>query len=360
MVNPQAPAPDYASIVTTEVERTIERARRSVSFLLDRSEPNVGQTPKDLIYSQGTLNLYRYRPTTDEVYRVPVLLVMSLVSKAYIFDLTPGLSMVEFLLNQGFDVFMIDWGEPRPEDHDLNMDSYALDLIPACVEQVQQATGEQDVTVVGYCMGGLLSLLYGGTHPDAPMKNLICIASPVDMEGMGLFRQWCDPRWFDVDRIVDTLGNVPPEIMYRSFEMLRPTQRMFAYIRLWDNMWNDQYVESYRIFDKWTVEQVPFPGEAFRQMTKELLWENKLMKGELRLRGQLVDTKQITCPVLNATAEHDHIAPYAATAPLTSLVGSAEREDIVLKGGHVSLVAGKSAVLRLWPKLSQWLSVRST
>ena len=159
------------------------------------------------------------------------------------------------------------------------MDDYALDLIPACVEKVQETTGEQDFTIVGYCMGGLLSLLYGGTHPDAPMKNLVCIASPVDMEGMGLFRQWCDPRWFDVDRIVDTLGNVPPEIIYRSFEMLRPTQRVFAYIRLWDNMWNDQYVESYRIFDKWAVEQVPFPGEAFRQMTKELLWENKLMQG---------------------------------------------------------------------------------
>jgi polyhydroxyalkanoate synthase len=180
------------------------------------------------------------------------------------------------------------------------------------------------------------------------------------MEGMGLFRTWCDPRWFDVDRIVDTLGNVPPEIIYRSFETLRPTQRLFSYIRLWDNMWNDQYVQSYRIFDKWTGDQVPFPGEAFRQMTKELMWENRLVKGQMTLGGRLIDTKRITCPVLNAMAEHDHIAPFEATAPLTSLVGSTDKEDVVLKGGHVSLVAGKNAVLRLWPKLSQWLAVRST
>ncbi len=355
----QAPIEDLASVVRHEVQRTIQRSRRSVSFVFDRSDPVVGATPKDSIYAQGTLRLYRYRPVSDEVYRVPVLLVMSLVSRPYIFDLAPGLSLVEFLLNQGFDVFMIDWGVPRPEDAKLRLEDYALELIPKCVEKVQETTGEREVTVFGYCMGGLLSLLYGGTHPDAPMRNLVCVAAPVDFEGMGLFRRWSDQRWFDVDRIVDTLGNVPPEIIYRSFEMLRPTQRLFSYIRLWDNLWNGDYVQSYRVFDKWSTDQIPFPGETFRQMTKELMWENKLIKGRLTLAGRLVDTKQITCPLLNASAEHDHIAPYEATAPLSSLVGSADKEDLVLKGGHVSLVTGKNAVLRLWPKLADWLGRRS-
>jgi polyhydroxyalkanoate synthase len=176
---------------------------------------------------------------------------------------------------------------------------------------------------------------------------------------MGLFRQWTDKRWFDVDRVVDSLGNIPPELMYRSFELLRPADRLVAYVRLWDNLWNDQYVKHYRLFNKWTSDQIPFPGECFRQTTKDLMWENKLMKGELEVGGRTVDLKQIKAPVLNAMAQHDHIAPYESTRDLTQLLGSEDKEDVVLKGGHVSLVAGMNAVMRLWPKVNEWLAVRS-
>ncbi len=350
---------NIAEIVQKEVERTITRSLRGIDVLLNRDEPEVGMTPRDVLYERGTLRLYHYHPQSDEVYRVPVVLVMSLISKPYILDLTPGVSFVEFMLQQGFDVFMIDWGVPRPEDTVLRLEDYTLDFIPACVEKVQQATGESDVSLIGYCMGGLLALIYGGLIADAPMTNLVTIATPVNYEGMGLFKQWSDKRWFDVDRIVDTLGNIPPELMYRSFELLRPADRLVAYVRLWDNLWNDQYVKHYRLFNKWTSDQIPFPGECFRQTTKELMWENKLMKGELKIGGRTVDLKQITCPVLNAMAQHDHIAPYDSTHELTTLVGSEDKEDVVLKGGHVSLVAGMNAVMRLWPKVNEWLAVRS-
>ena len=354
---------DIAGIVRKEVERTIQRSARGINVILNpnRDQPEVGATPKDVIYTRGTMRLYHYHPMSDEVYRIPVVLVMSLVSKPYILDLTPGFSFVEYLLRNGFDVFMIDWGSPRPEDSKLKLEDYTLDFIPACVKQVQKETGEKDVSLIGYCMGGQLSLIYGGAVPNAPIANLVTIATPVDMDGMGLFKTWSDKRWFDVDRIVDSLGNIPPEMMYRSFELLRPADRLVSYVRLWDNLWNDQYVKQYRLMNKWTSEQIPFAGECFRQTTKDLMWENKLLKGELELKdGSIkVDLKRITCPVLNAMAQHDHIAPYEATAKLTSLVGSEDKEDVLLKGGHVSLVAGANAVLRLWPKVNEWLSERS-
>jgi polyhydroxyalkanoate synthase len=350
---------DIGAIVRTEVERTIQRSVRGINVVLSRDEPEVGATPKDIVYARGTMKLYHYHPMSDEVYRVPVVFVMSLISKPYILDLAPGQSFVEFLLKNGFDVFMIDWGVPRPEDTKLRLEDYTQDFIPACIKQVQQETGEDDVSVIGYCMGGLLSMIYMGLYESAPIKNLITIATPVNFEGMGLFRQWSDKRWFDVDRVVDTLGNIPPEMMYRSFELLRPADRLVSYVRLWDNLWNDQYVKQYRLMNKWTADQIPFPGETYRQTTKDLMWENKLMKGELEVGGVRCDLQRITCPVMNAMAQHDHIAPYDATRELTSLVASEEKEDVLLKGGHVSLVAGMNAVLRLWPKVNEWLSVRS-
>jgi polyhydroxyalkanoate synthase len=352
-------SPNIGAIVQQEVERTITRAQRGIDVLLNRDEPEVGKTPRDVIYQRGTMQLYHYHPMSDEVYRIPVVLVMSLISKAYILDLTPGFSFVEFLLKNGFDVYMIDWGVPRPEDKNLKLEDYTLDFIPACIEEIKKESGEDQVSVIGYCMGGLLSILYGSLNAPAPMANLVTIACPVDFEGMGLFKQWTDKRWFDVDRVVDTLGNIPSEMMYRSFELLRPADRLVAYVRLWDNLWNDLYVKQYRLMNKWTSDQIPFPGEAFRQTTKELSWENKLIKGELELGGKKVDPKQITCPILNLSAQHDHIAPREATKDVVNIVGSEDKEDVLLKGGHVSLVAGPNAVMRLWPKVNEWLSVRS-
>jgi poly[(R)-3-hydroxyalkanoate] polymerase subunit PhaC len=347
-----------AARVRAEVDRAIQRRIKGLDFLTSPG-PAMGTTPKDVIYERRTLKLYHYRPLADEVYRVPLVLVMSLVSRPYILDLTQGQSLVEFLLTRGFDVYMIDWGAPRPEDHGLRIDDYVLDFIPDCVERVLADSGEPDVSIVAYCMGGTLAVMYAALHTDGPLKNLACFATPVNYEGMGLFRKWSDRRYFDVDRLVDTLGNVPPELIYASFDMLRPATRWASSFRLWDQMWNDEFVKSYRVFDRWAVDQIPFAGEAFRQMTKELMWENRLYRNELRLGGRRVDLGRITVPLLHVMAEHDHIAPYEAVRDLVKLVGSTDKRDVVLKGGHVSLVAGPSAVGRMWPLLDAWLAERS-
>ncbi|MFN0096722.1 MAG: alpha/beta fold hydrolase [Dehalococcoidia bacterium] len=336
----------------------LQRAVKGLAYI-STGDPGVGLTPKDTIYSRGTLKLYRYRAQSDEIYRVPVLLIMSLVSKPYILDLTPGQSLVEYLLKQGFDVYMVDWGIPRDQDKGLRFEDYVLDLIPDCVDRVLEDSGEDELSIVGYCMGGLLSSMYVALHPEGPAKNFACFAVPVNADGMPLFRQWCDPRYFDVDRIVDTLGNVPPEMMYASFDMLRPASRVAGQIRLWDNMWNDEFVKSFRMFDRWAADQIPFPGECFRQNTKEIMWANKLVKGELEVGGRRVDLGAITVPFLHVVAEHDHIVPYEAAADFVKLVGSEDRREVMLKGGHVSLVAGGNAIFRLWPQLNAWLAERS-
>lgn len=296
---------------------------------------------------------------SDEVYRAPVLLVMSLISKPYILDLTPGQRLVEFLLKRGFDVFMIDWGVRRAEFKRLRFEDWVLDFIPDCIGKVLEESGEPDVSVVGYCMGGQLSSMYAALHPDGPLKNLACFTTPVNMDGMVLMEQWCDKRYFDVDRIVDTLGNVPQERLFASFEMLRPISQAVGQIRLWDNVWNDEFVKSHRMFDRWANDQVPFPGECFRRTRKDLMWENKLYKGEFELAGRHVDLGAIKVAFLHVMAEHDHIVPYEAARVPVPMVGSEDKRDVVMKGGHVSLVAGGNAIYRLWPQLDSWLAERS-
>ncbi|WP_375779792.1 PHA/PHB synthase family protein [Bradyrhizobium sp. ma5] len=353
---------DFASIserVQSEVQRAIQRSIKGVEYF-SSSGPELGSTPKDVLYSRGTMNLYHYRTQSDEVYRVPVLIVMATTNRGYILDLVPGQSLIEFLLKRGFDVYMLDWTAPKPEEKSLRMEDYVLDFIPESVRRVQQDSGEKDVSVIGYCFGGVLSLLYGSIFSDGPMKNLICFTTPIDFREMKLFSNFADRRYFDVDRLIDSTGNMPPELILQSFDMLRPAARVVGQIQLWDNIWNDEFVKSYRMFDRWATDTLPLAGEYFRAITKDLMWDNKLYNDTMTVGGRAANLADIKVPILHAVAEHDHIVPYDAAKHLITKIGSEDKEEVMLKGGHVSLVAGANAIKRLWPKLDTWLSKRST
>ena len=345
--------------IQSEVQRAIQRSIKGVEYIAS-SGPSLGSTPKDILSVRGTMNLYHYRPIADEIYRVPILIVMATTNRGYILDMVPGQSLFEFLLKRGYDVYMLDWTAPKPEEKRLRMEDYVLDFIPDCIRRVQQDSGEQDVTVIGYCFGGVLSVLYGAIFPDGPMKNLVCFTTPVDFRDMKLFQNVPDQRYLDGDRLVDSVGNRPPEMILSSFEMLRPASRAAGQVQLWENIWNDEYVKSYRMFDRWATDILPLAGEYFRTITKDLMWGNKLFDGTMTVGGHAADLSMIKVPILHAVAEHDHIVPYEAARHLITMVGSTDKEEVVLKGGHVSLVAGPNAVKRLWPKLDSWLGGRST
>jgi len=266
---------------------------------------------------------------------------------------------VEFLLKAGFDVFMIDWEAPREDESHLGLDDYVLDFLPSCVSRVLEETGEPDLTVVGYCFGGVLSLLWASLHPGPPLKNLVTFTTPVNFKGMEMFQAWSDKRFFDVDRLIATYGNCPAEMLYSAFDMLRPGARIAGNIRLWDNLWNDEYVKSYRMFDRWATDMLPLAGRYFKETTEQLMWDNALHEGRMEVAGRKVDLSRIEVPFMHVVAEHDHIVPYEASRPLVPMIGSKDKQEVMLKGGHVSLVAGANAIKRLWPQLDNWLQERS-
>lgn len=347
-----------ADRIGLEVERAIQRRIKGVDYIASPA-PVVGVTPKDVIYKAGTVNLYHYKPIADEIYRVPILIVMATSNRGYILDLAPQQSFVEFLLKRGYDVYMLDWSAPGREEHTLTLEDYTQRFIPDCVRRVQERSGETDVTMLGYCMGGVLSTIYLSTTPDSQVKNLVCFTTPIDFSQMELFNKWSDRRYFDVDRLVDTTGNVPSELLFASFEALRPASRIASQIRLWEDIWNDEYVRSYRMFERWSNDMLPIAGEYFRQTIKKLVWKNGLFTGDLEVGGRKADLANITVPMLHVLAEHDHIVPLTAAQPLVARVSSTDKSEYIIKGGHVSIVAGANAQHRLWPKLDAWLGGRS-
>jgi polyhydroxyalkanoate synthase len=359
-VNATAGAFDPAGMgdrVRTEIDRAIQRNIKGLEFLTAPRAP-VGAMASDLLVRRGTMALYRYRPVAEEVYRLPLLLVAPPSNKGYIFDLARGQSFVEFMLERGHDVFLLDWMPPRADEASIALEDYVGDFLPDAFARIAALTGETQLNLSGYCMGGTLALLYAALKPEA-VANLLCFTTPVDFHHMTLFRTWAHPDHFDVDRLVDSLGVIPPEIILGAFDMMRPANRTAGLLNLWANMWNDDYVRSYRMFDRWAAETLPMPGGYFRQIVKWLLWDNALIEGRLEILGRRVDLRAITAPILSIVAEHDHVVAREAAAPLMTMTGSTDREEILSKGGHVSVVAGPGAVKRLWPSIDAWLGRRS-
>ena len=358
MASAEAATLDPLAAAAAQFERLLARNIKGLEYFTSPA-PAVGATPKDVLIERGTMRLYHYHPRVDDVYRIPVLLVMATTNRGFIFDLAPGQSLVEYLLDRGFDVFMLDWEAPRPHEKTLTLESYVLDFLPSALARIRAETGEPAASVIGYCFGGVLSLLHTALHPGA-VANLATFTTPIDFTHMDMFQAWSDRRFFDVDRLVDTFGNVPGDMLYASFDMLRPAARTAGNVRLFDNLWDDDYVKSFRMFERWNTDTLPLAGEYFRQTTKALMWENSLFHRTMEVGGRRIDLGAIECPFLHLAAEHDHIVPREASAPLLGMVGSDDKDEIVLKGGHVSLVAGGNAIKRMWPALANWLGQRST
>jgi polyhydroxyalkanoate synthase len=353
------PEPALAERLRLEVERAVQRSLKGVE-LFGAPPPTVGRTAKTVLHRRGTLSLYHYHATADEIYRVPLLFVMAPTNKAYILDLAPGQSLIEFLLARGYDVYLMDWNPPGEDEGDLRIEDYVLDFIPDCLRRVQEDSGEDDVTLIGYCAGGMLSAIHVALLPDGPVKNLVCFTTPVDFSKMNLFRSMSDAKVFDVDKLVDSVGIIPADLVVAGFDALRPASRVAGQLRLWDNLWNDEFVKGFRMMERWGNETLPLPGGYFRQTVKELLRGNALHEGTLRIGGRKVDLGNIRVPFLHVIAQYDHIVPPACAHPLVERVGSRDKEEVVLPGGHVSIAAGANAVKRMWPKLDSWLQKRST
>ena len=332
---------DLVSRLNRDVERSLLRAKNGVRYVRGSSRPAVGATPKDVVWSRGKAELWRYRNGTVR-YGPPVVIVHSLVSRSYILDLRPGNSLVEYLTDAGLDVFMLDWGVPDELDADNDLARYVDRYIPRALDAVRRETGHDEVTLAGYCLGGVLAALYAAGHEDAAVRNLILMATPLDFGAMGAMVALLDEGRLTADDLIDDTGNVPADALYSGFYMLAPTPEVAQKATLLENLWNDEFVEGFQAMGQWSRDHVPFPGAAFREMVDLLIRQNVLMTGSIRLGDRRIDLADVRGNVLNALAERDNVVPPAAVEPVMELVGDpAKREELRLPGGHVTFGTGK-------------------
>ena len=323
-------------------------------------EVRVGATPTRTVYRENKLRLLKYESDAHQAYKTPLVVAFALINRPYILDLRPGKSVVEHFVNHGYDTYNIDWGVPAHADRFLGIEDYVLRYMDNVVEYTCERCGCDSINLLGYCMGGTLSAIYTALRPEK-IKNLILLAAPIDWStNDSLLSIWSDPKYFDVDKMIDVYGNAPADWLQSSFQMLKPVQNFFEkYLTFYENMEDEKFLEDFFAMETWLNDNIPVAGETFKQFVKDLYQKNRLIKGELEIGNDFVDLKNITCPVLNLTAKHDHLVPCSQSLPFNDAVGSTDRKSINFPAGHIGMAVGSKAHRDLWPEACAWLAKRS-
>ena len=354
MVQAEAPADPRATLV--------ERMETLTRVLTSKAP--IAQTPKELVWTLNKAKLYRYIPVVaeQERHRVPLLLVFALMNRPYILDLRPGNSFVEYLIGKGFDVYLLDWGSPGIEDKHLKFDDYTLEYMPRAIRKIKALSGVEEVSVLGWCIGAILTTIYAALRPDDGLRNLILLTAPLDFSNKEqlTFGRWVDEKYFDIDKVLGLFGNMPPEMIDYGAKALKPVENYIGnYLKLWDNLDNPQVVESWHAMNTWVRDNIPMAGGAFRQLIVDLYRNDRLMKGELIIRGERVDLRRLRANLLTVIAEGDHITPPCQSESVVAKVGSLDKEAYRVHGGHIGIMTGTGAKQRTWPHIEQWLAARS-
>jgi polyhydroxyalkanoate synthase subunit PhaC len=325
----------------------------------------IAQTPKEVVWTLNKAKLYRYVPVVPSGQRhpMPLLLVFALMNRPYILDLRPGHSFVEYMVQQGYDVFLLDWGVPGPEDRNLKFDDYTLEYMPRAIRKLKAVTGSNEFSLLGWCIGAILTSIYAALRPDDGLRNLILLTAPLDFSNRNgiTFAKWVHERYFDIDRVLAKYGNMPGEMIDYGAKALRPVENYIGnYVKLWDNLDDTRMVEAWHAMNTWVSDNPPLAGGAFRQLIVDLYRNNKLMRGELHIRGEQVDLSSIRANLLTVIAEGDHITPACQSEPIMAKVSSKEKELFRIPGGHIGIMAGSGAKKNTWPHINDWLARRSS
>ncbi len=315
-----------------------------------------GQTEYEVIKETGLFRLLHYKSTKERVYKYPLIIVYALINKSYILDLQPNKSWIKNILDQGINVYLIDWKSPGKFDKFTTLDDYVNLFIYDCVEIVKSIENTDKVSLQGYCMGATMSLIYTSLY-QKNVKNLITVAPVVDTEkDKTVIKNMAQNM--DVDKILYHYENFPYELLYSLYVTLKPfKQGVNKYLNLFDNLKDENFVQNFLRVEKWLYDTPPIAGETFRQWIKDIYQKNLFSKNKLVVGENRINLSNIKVPLLNVVADQDHLVSPECSVSLNDLVSSTDKNLMRFSTGHVGLIASGYSQNVVLPKLGNWIKI---
>lgn len=354
------------------VSNAIERQTHAAHFVV------ADLTPYDLIHEDGLLSVRCYRPLEEtpeparsKRHRVPVLLVPPLAADPLNFDLLPQRSLVRFLLQEGFKVYLVDFGSPDKDHSHLGLSDYTTRMLPAAIVAVRKNSRVKDISLFGYCMGGLFCLVHAGWAHDPKIKNIVTIASPIDMHQIGVAGQLLAAMrtpmrlvrrytGFRIHQLDPARLNVPGWVSSLAFKLTNPMGTLTNYLDLLMNLWDRDYVTQHDTMATWFNDMHAYPGGIVQDFVVRVGLDNALSKGRVRLgKDQEALLDRIDASLLAIAGTGDKIVTVEAARKVMDIVGSTDKLFKLAPGGHAGVFAGSKAPATTWRMAADWLKPRS-
>ncbi|HSB57307.1 MAG TPA: alpha/beta fold hydrolase [Nitrosopumilaceae archaeon] len=327
------------------------------SRMLEPFRDRVNRSPSEVIQMKGRFSLLHYKPVVAQKHKTPLLVVYSLINRHYILDLLPKVSVINSLLKQGFDVYATDWGTPDSSYQNMTLEDYAHDYVENAVEKIQEITGSQQVSLFGYCWGGIFALIYSAIFPQN-VKNLVLHATPVDLEKPDtVIENWT--KHIDADELTSTLGNVPGWFLNTAFLLRNPVEALSKYPRYFSEPKTADEIKEFFAIEGWLYDSVPIIGSVYKEIVDQIYKNNLLIKNKMKVGTDLVDLKKITMPVLNIIGIKDDLVPPESSRSIMDVISSTDKKLLEFPTGHVGLCVSPIAHEQLWPEVGKWLGIRS-
>ena len=345
--------------IRKEVQRASIRARNGIKWAAVAEWAPEHTTPSDVVWREGKAELRHYRRDTPPRFGPPVVAFLGLVGRSYVFDLYQGGSIVQMLMDHGFDAYVLDWGAPDGLDAHNTLETYLDHYLPHAMEVVAEESGYDDVTFFGYCMGGLMITQALAAQVAVNARCVVTLGSPFDWRYLGSTIDALREGKVDPEDLLDETGNVPGPLLVQGFKRLKPTSDIVNYVNLWQNLWNDKYVEGYQAIGRFLSSHAPMPGAVMRQVVQQWMVGNGFATDGLHFHGRPISLADIDVPYLAVIAERDDIAPIEATTAIVESLPNADVEVLRVDAGHVSLFAGRDAVKVVMPRIFSWIERHS-
>jgi len=371
-------------------QRLSETAANGVDWLFKRDTMiKSGRTWFELVHD-GDLMAVRYYelPGEDEIeladgsrknirrkqHAVPLVLVPPLGVTTETFDLLPQRSLVRYMVAAGFKVYLVDWGKPRKEHGRLGLPDYSYGMMGTAIEKIRRHSGSEDLSLMGWCLGGLLCLLHQGQVQDKHIRNIVTVASPIDLESgsgvvaglMGVAQALDGPA-----RLVSNYSNfrlntldparlsMPPWLTTLVFKLTDPLSSVTTYWDLVTHLWDREFVETHSTTSDYLNNMLRYPGGVVKDMAVNVVVDKQLAKGKVKVGEKIAELDRIQSNLLVFAGETDHLVQPEVAKKIIDIVASKDKEFRVAPGGHMGAIIGSRAQKAVWAESAEWLAARS-
>lgn len=313
-----------------------------------------------------------HMPINRDCHDIPLVLVPPLGVTTETFDLMPQRSLVRYMVARGFKTYLIDWGKPTKNHSHLNLKDYSLTMMGQALDAIRDHSGSQALSLMGWCMGGLLCLMHQGQAQSPDIRNIVTVASPIDLDGGGLMagvsqalnapahlvRSYTQLNMHGFD---PSLMSTPPWLTTMAFKMTAPVASVTTYWDLLTRLWDREFVESHSTTSDYLNNMLRYPGGVLQDMTSRMIVDNQLARGKLELSdGTVAELDKIESSLLAFAGEADHLVPPSIAQASIDIVASEDTEFQVAPGGHMGVILGSKAQTSVWRESADWLESRSS